>query len=146
MNQKYPFLESLLLEMPVLNPDTARDITKALKAAKKTLSKDFTVQKIEVKRKGEVTPTQRSAGFESRIKFPPVGRKGSPFSAAKILSDKAHDEIVDIVKKELSKIGIKSKSLDDVGRGARAGEAVFSIDELGKGWISIFVQFGIPKE
>jgi hypothetical protein len=134
-----------LFESPMLPQKTFNAITRALKDTKADLNKHFQVEQIKVERKGEITSSQNTASFESRIKFPAAGKKGSPFSAKKDLTDLAHTEISNIVKSHLKKEGIKAEELSQVGRAARSGEAVFSIDEEGAGWIAIFVQYRIPN-
>lgn len=128
----------------MVDPKVNRGINKALGLLPKAIGQKFTVQQSKEVERGKNQP-QRTVSFELDLKFPSTGKKGSPFEKAKHLSDKGHDEIVDIVKKELSKVGIKAKSLDDVGRGARKGETIFAVDEIGKGWISIFIQHGVEE-
>ena len=134
--------EIVLLEKLMAAPQFVKGVKKALEALPKAIGRKFTVQQTKEVEKGKNEP-QRAVSFELDIKFPSAGKKGSPFEKVKILSDKGHDEIVDIIKKELSRAGIQAKSLEDIGRGARKGETVFAIDEIGKGWVSIFIQHGI---
>lgn len=139
-------LRDLFLETPVLNPKTSDDIKRAIDNIKKEFSRKFAVQKFEKGARGEITISQKTATFEKRVKFPPSGQKGSPFSAAKMLNNKAHDAMDDIISKEFRKVKIDAKSLGEVNRGARSGEVVFSIDELGKGWVEIDFQYRIPDK
>ncbi len=133
--------EIALVEKLMADPQFVKGVKKTLELLPKAIGRKFTVQQTKEVERGKNQP-QRTVSFELDLKFPSAGKKGSPFEKAKHLSDKGHDEIVDIVKKELSRVGIQAKSLDDVGRGARKGETIFAIDELGKGWISIFIQHG----
>ena len=132
------------MEKVMADPQFVKSVKKTLGLLPKAIGRKFTVQQTKEIEKGK-NEAQRTVSFELDIKFPSAGKKGSPFEKAKQLSDKGHDEIVDIVKKELSRVGIKAESLEDVGRGARKGETVFSIDEIGRGWISIFIQHKIKE-
>ncbi len=137
-------LQDLLIEMPVLDPKTTRDIRKALANSKKSLGKHFDVEQFTVEIKGDITATQKIAFFEVQIKFPVSGKKGSPFATSKDLKDISLEEMNSIVREEFKKVRIKATAFDDKNHVAKKGEVVFVIEELKRGWVSLFVQYGIP--